>query len=293
MSIELLNWLLEDENPAIKYRTLVEIKEKNPEDHKDCYEKIWNQKQILKLLSNRNENGLITRDKNDPTPLGNLEIFAEYGLSRDERLDKNAECSINEIRSWKKRDIDFYSCYAPNRLRSLVMLGYTDNNTKELIYEFVSTQIYDGGFICNKLLNRKPSRKSCYKAAVPALFLYAECKRKNIMLPNTDNLVNYFMKRDVFFSSDKKENLFFFKDGSSPKFSKFGVPLIVSALSILGRGNDKALQKAWIILKERENENGRLRLDGSAKSSGFFGKDGYENKWATFYALLAEKYRVL
>lgn len=292
MTDEVFGWLLEDENPAIKYRTLTEINGENPEVYRDCYDEIWGHKQIVKLLSCRNEDGLLaTKGKHSLDPIDNLEVFAEFGLHRDARLDKNAEYTLDAIRSWKAKDIDLYTCYAPNRLRALVMLDYCDNNVKTLIDEFAATQLSDGGFMCNRLLYKKPDRKSCYKAAVPGLLLYAECKRKNILPSNANKLIDYFLKRDVFYTSDKVENLFFHKDGVSPKFSKFGVPLIVYALSVLGAGNSPALHKAWGMIKDREGENGRLRLDGSAKQPGVFGKDGHESKWATFYALLAEKYR--
>jgi hypothetical protein len=48
MTNNVLNWLIEDENPAIKYRTLIELNDKNPADYQDCYNKIWEQKQIKK-----------------------------------------------------------------------------------------------------------------------------------------------------------------------------------------------------------------------------------------------------
>ncbi|MCL2217244.1 MAG: hypothetical protein FWB91_09545 [Defluviitaleaceae bacterium] len=243
----------------------------------------------MKLLSSRDENGLLVIKGK---PIDDLDVFAEYGLQKDARLYKNAEYSLDLIRSWKKNDIDLYACYTPSRLRALVMLGYCGNDVMELIDEFSETQLYDGGFMCNRLLYKKPNRKSCYKAAVPGLLLYAECKRKNILPQNANKLIDYFLNRDVFYTSDKTENLFFHKDGVSPKFSKFGVPLIVYALSVLGVGNFPALHNAWEMIKDREGENGRLRLDGSAKQPGVFGKDGHENKWATFYAVLAEKYKV-
>jgi hypothetical protein len=254
---------------------------KDHQDHQACYNKIWEQKRIAKLLSVRDKNGLL---------IDKMDVFAEFGLSRDARLDKNAEYSLDVIRGWKKQDVDVYACYTPSRLRALVMLGYCDDNVKDLINEFAATQLSDGGFMCNRLLSRKPNRKSCYKAAVPALLLYAECKRKNILPANTENLITYFLKRDIFYSSNKTENLFFFKDGS-PKFGKFAVPLIVYAMSILGAGNAREMQTAWNMLNQRIGENGRCRLDGSAKQAGVFGKDGQENKWATFYCLLAEKWR--
>jgi hypothetical protein len=52
------------------------------------------------------------------------------------------------------------------------------------------------------------------------------------------------------------------------------------------------MKEAWELLKGKEGENGRFSLEGSLTTYPCrFGKVGSENKWVTFYALLAEKYR--
>lgn len=71
-----------------------------------------------------------------------------------------------------------------------------------------------------------------------------------------------------------------------------GLPLIISALSILGVGNHHAMTESWELLNAKKDEEGRLKIDGTLSKFPYnFGKVGDENKWVTFYALLAEKYR--
>jgi len=294
MTNNVLNWLIEDENPAIKYRTLIELNDKNPADYQDCYNKIWEQKQIKKLLSKQDSNGLWgMKDIRDISSIQILMTFAEYGLSKDKRIDRYAEFIISKMNKWKHNDIDVFTCYAPISLRSLVMLGYHDrSDVAELISAFAATQIHDGGFMCKRMLDRKPKRKSCYKAAADALLLYAECKRNNILPGNSENLVNYFLRREVFYSTDKTKT-FIDMHGVPKGFGpmKIGIPLFVASLLILGQGNNPILKKTWAMMEERKNEHGRFRAEGAASQPGTFGKDGHENKWSTFYALLAEKYR--
>jgi len=293
-----LDWLLEDENPAVKYRTLIEIFDKNSNDYQNLYERIWAHKQIVKLISKQDEKGLWgIKDIRDITTIQHLTVFAEYGLYKDSRFDRYVDFIINLMQSWRDDSIDVFSCYAPMALRALVMMGYSDrSDVMELIQNFAKTQIYDGGFMCKRRLDKKPERKSCYKAAVSGLLLYAACKRKNISLPNTDNLVNYFIKRGVFYSTDKT-HVFIDQHGVPKGFPsilmKIGIPLFISALSILGAGNNPGLQEVWAMMKEKEDENGRFKQEGASAQVGFLGKDGHENRWSTFYALLAEKYRTV
>ncbi|MDF2700167.1 MAG: hypothetical protein K0Q49_1723 [Haloplasmataceae bacterium] len=300
MSNEIIKWLLEDENPAVKYRTLIEIYDVPKDgDTNTIYNSIWENKSLLKMLQKQDENGLWnSKDYGSFTPLRYLTAFAEYGLQKDKRIDGFVDYTVDSL-SCEEND-DPAGCCTPLVLRALIMLGYHDrNDVMELVSKFASAQHYDGGFMCKRLLDKKPNRKSCYKATIAGLLLYAECKRKNIFLHNTDKLIDYFLKRDVFYTSDKSK---MFSDGRigwrfidnffPVEPMRMGLPLTVSALSILGVGDHPALMKAWELLKEKTDENGKLSLEGTlVKQPCSFGKVGQENKWVTFYALLAEKYR--
>ena len=181
------------------------------------------------------------------------------------------------------------------------MLGYhEDKGVRIVIDRYVDTQLFDGGFTCRRLLAKKPNRKGCYKASVAALLMYGECRRKGVMLPNTDKLLHYFLKRDVFYTSgDKTKLLSDMRPGWRPIDNFFPVesmrirlPLIVLALCVLGVGNHPALARAWEYLESKKNENGRWVLEGTlTRQPCKFGKVGEENKWVTLYALLAGKYR--
>jgi len=301
---KITEWLSEDKNPAIKYRTLTEICGKSHEECKDLYNSIWEQKSIVNMMNRQDENGLWENEKRyygNFLDLKYLTAFAEHGIQKDTRLDRFVDNSVSGWKSLKKGE--FASCGGPLVLRALVMMGYHDRpDVKEIISKFAEEQLYDGGFMCKMKLDKKPDRKSCYKAAVTGMLLYAECKKKNILPDNSDKLVEYFLKRDVFYSSDKS-NAFYDKDGKvgwrfvdnffPAEPMRIGIHLIVSALSILGAGNDPAMTKAWQLFKEKEDANGRLKLEGTlTKQPCSFGTVGKENKWITFYALLAEKYRI-
>ena len=301
---KIIEWLTEDENPAVKYRTMTEICGKPPPECQNIYDLIWEQKSIINMMKRQDANGTWEKDKRyygSFLALKYLTAFAEHGLKKDARLDRFADDTVKGLILCEKEG-GLPGCASPLVLRALVMLGYHErNDVAELVNKFAAAQLYDGGFMCKRLLDKKPERKSCYKAAVAGLLLYAECKFKNILPDNSANLVNYFLKRDIFYSSDKSRT-FYDKDGKAgwrfvdnffpAEPMRMGLPLIVSALAVLGAGNNSAMDESWEMLKNKKNENGRLVLEGTlTKQPCSFGKVGNENKWMTFYALLAEKYR--
>jgi len=293
-----ISWLSEDENPMIKYRVFIELCDKSFEDCAGEYMSIWEHKSVVRLISKQDENGLWMSDSYEY-----LSACAELGLRKDNRIDNYVDYIVDGLTTHVDKTNNDFGCRAPLMLRALVMMGYHErNDVLELVSRFAAGQLYDGGFNCKRLLKQKPGRKSCYKATIQGLMLYAEYKRKNILPENADRLIEYFLKRDIFYSTDKTKN---FKDGRADKGWRFidnffpaepirvGLPLIVSALSILGVGNHPALTESWKLLNAKKDANGKLKLDGTLSKFPYnFGKVGLENKWVTFYALLAEKYRI-
>ena len=60
----------------------------------------------------------------------------------------------------------------------------------------------------------------------------------------------------------------------------------------MGYGTIPELARAWQILATKKNSSGQYILDFTATQALLkAGKRGEPNKWVTFYALLAEKYR--
>lgn len=299
MENHIINWLIEEDNPMVKYRTLNDICGYETDDALNkLYESIWNHRNIVRIIKKQEESGLWKDDYGSAlfSAMRYLTMLAEYGLKCDPRIDRYVE---HVIRVLESQD-DIGGCTVPLVLRALVMLGYhTNPAVANLINAFSSTQLSDGGFMCKRLLDKKPERKSCYKATLAGLLLYSECKSKSILPQNSDKLIEYFIKRDVFYSSDKQHS---FKEGRfgwrfidnffPVEPMRMGLPLIVCALSNLGVGCHPALSESWVLLNEKKDYTGRLLLEGTlSKQPCSFGKINEPNKWVTFYAVLAEKHR--
>ena len=160
-------------------------------------------------------------------------------------------------------------------LRALVMLGYA------------STPVV------------KDTPKSCVKANYMALLLCAECYKRSIDIDITDKLLRYFRAHHVFYKSTDLTTLML--DGRTgwrniDTFFPFepmrvGLPNLAEAFCALGCTQADWLQETKNMLASKKNEHGQIVLEGTLTKS-YLPKEriGKPSKWATFYALLAERH---
>lgn len=281
---ELLNWLLEDNNAAIKYRTQTELLGLCV-DSSDA--KHW---AFSKLPENWYEaNGLWYRyyiTALAECGLSSLDIPKEYINKAFHELEKTFDCGCGDFML----------------LTSLMKLGFSNHEViRNIIGTLNTINFPDGGFLClhraNKL-NYTP--KSCYKASLHALMFLAECHKNGINTDFEQSLIDYFFNRNIFYKSTDKTSLVLpNREGWQTidvfypfEVMRVGLQNVVESFSAIGYGNDKRLQEAWSILDNQKDEAGRVILKGTLTKS-YLPKErvGKPSKWATFYTLLAETER--
>jgi hypothetical protein len=278
-----IDWLLEDTNPAVAYRTKIELLDEKANNAKVIQ---W----MKKILPDN------WQDVNGLWATYYYNAIAESGLTR-------AEIKIN-----KSKVIDPYkagafdsNCGDFMKLRALIMLGFIEElNNLGIIENLKSSQLPDGGFLClHRIKKMKYIPKSCIKCNNLALMFVSECRKKGIKTDIENNLLEYFWKHNIFYRSDDLSTLVLdCREGwrTIDTFYPFevmrvGIQNIIEALCVLGHGNNQRLKSAWDVLHGKRDENGRYILDGTLSKS-YFPKErvGKPGKWVTFYALLAEKY---
>jgi hypothetical protein len=275
-----IQWLLEDENPAVKYRTQTELlgetADKSP---------------IVTWV-----NDFLPADWTEREGLWStyyLNTFAECGLTFDDiSLDK--EKAIHFGTSYRFE----HSCGDYMRLRALIRLGLVDEAVN-IVHEASMKQLPDGGFLClHRLDKMKRIPKSCVKANMYALLFCSECRKKGIKVDIEEPLLDYFWNHNLFFRTDNPNVLILnAREGwrTIDTFYPFevmrvGLQNIVESLCVLGYGNDPRLNEAWNILGSKKIPDGKFILNGTLTKS-YLPKErvGKPSKWVTFYALLAEK----
>lgn len=282
-----LDWLLEEDNPGVRVRTLTGICGLPDDDAQviAARELIIRTLDAAHDLSWMEEKGLKLRY--------NLTALAESGLTRnDVPVDTLVDRLLEEL-----YDIN---CGDFILLRALVMLGYgTDPRVESSLARATEAQLPDGGWLCLHRLN-KISRipKSCIKANMHALLLAGEMKKRGMLFSGSDELVQYFLKRRLFYRTDNPKRLvlecrpgYRMIDAYFPiEIQRVGLPLLLDALTALGAGRVPELQEAWNILKAKQDELGRIKLEGTLAKS-YLPREsvGRPGKWVTLYAWLAYK----
>ena len=290
MDHSILTWLLEEENPEVRLRTLKEY-EKLPEDDErvtDCKKRL--------LQSKVYERGLKKLRSDKPwAKYDAILSFAEWGLTRGdigEDIDDEVFALI-ESTGFKML------CGEPLLLRNLVKLGYAQEAiVKNEIDSVLGLIKEDGGFGCistNKKINdpRKP-HKSCARLTVEYLLLVAELHLQGYRPACEDKLTHYFTKRNIFYrTDDMRTPMVDVMLGTfyPPDPIKIGAHQIVYALKVLGCAPEsEAMQAGYKVLDQHRLENGRYVLTASKSVPAFkAGNVGEENKWVTLYAYMAQE----
>ena len=289
MDHSILDWLLEEETPEVRLRTLKEY-EKLPEDDARVVEC---KRQLLQ--SKVYERGLKKLRTDKPwAKYDAIMAFAEWGLTRDD-IGKDIDDDVFAL-------IDSTGfkmlCGEPLLLRNLVKLGYgQDGPVKNEIDSVLRLIKADGGFGCistnKKINNPNKPHKSCARLTVEYLLLVAELHLAGYRPECESALVHYFTKRNIFYrTDDMKTPMVDVMLGTfyPPDPIKIGAHQILYALRVLGCDPEsEAMQAGYKVLNRHRLENGRYILTASKSVPAFkAGNIGEENKWVTLYAYMAQ-----
>ena len=289
MNHSILDWLLEEETPEVRLRTLKEY-EKLPEDDARVVEC---ERQLLQ--SKAYERGLKKLRTDKPwAKYDAIMAFAEWGLTRDD-IGKDIDDEVFAL-------IDSTGfkmlCGEPLLLRNLVKLGYgQDDPVKNEIDSVLRLIKDDGGFGCistnKKINNPNKPHKSCARLTVEYLLLVAELHLAGYRPECESALVHYFTKRNIFYrTDDMKTPMVDVMLGTfyPPDPIKIGAHQILYALRVLGCDPEsEAMQAGYRVLNRHRLENGRYILTASKSVPAFkAGNVGEENKWVTLYTYMAQ-----
>lgn len=284
-----INWLLEDDTPQIKYRTMIELQGRTKDDIevKKAYDNLLDSETIRLVLDKFQVN-------NKWEHINALLSITEFGLTRNDiPIDEYVERIIKKINLSMK-------CAKTLLLRNLVSLGYYEHPwVQEQIYLSFSTIREDGTVRCldkgKKTNDSKLPDMGCYRQITTYLLLAAELKKIGITLPQFDSIINFYMSHNVMFHANVPEKVII-KDMTGTFYPidhvHIGLQMIMYGLSILGSGNNDNCQRAREILHSYEGDEGKYLISDSFKVPYFdVGLVGQPNKWVTLYVMLFEMYR--
>jgi len=303
-----LDWLLEPENPSVRYRTLVELlgaPQDDPEVRR-VHAAILTSKPVLSIFAKMHPDGYwlhrglgagVSYAMSSSTHFV-LAYLAELGLDRsDERVAGAVERYLSlagpekpDPKPWEIAP-DYshrQSCLYAYNLRTFIRLGTRDDpRIQERVEVLLNDWRADGGYLCQRP-SFGPKTKSCIRGTVKALMAFAELPEL-WRSARCQALVDYFLRRQVIYQS-KHPGVLIRDEVATTIF-----PFVISAslleplyaLSRMGYSNHPALADAWKHLDAKRDEQGRYTLDRSLHSVFNAGPNGQPNKWATLYAYQA------
>ncbi|MGZ6346894.1 MAG: hypothetical protein ACXWNC_04905 [Anaerolineales bacterium] len=305
-----IHWLLEEDNPSVRYRALKEILgyQDNSPEIIQAKSAILQSHPVRSLLEGMHPDGYwlqknprTHRVVGDGVVYGSfgtthfcLSYLSELGMDRTNSLIQKAAERYLELQQQDGDWIGHYSCLVGYNIRTFVRLGYKeDKHILRAMNLLNQTCREDGGYLCDihEGKTKTKSVKSCFRGSVKALLAFSEFPNYWDE-PRCKQLVNYFLRRGGIFQS-KHPGIPVNRDVQTQSFPiswRANLYEVLYALSKMGYGSDERLQSAWEMMEGQADSSGRYHLDWTPTQSPWVaGKRGEVNKWITFYAQAARK----
>jgi len=315
-----ITWLLEDNNPSVKYFTLIDIlkrAENDPEVRKSK-EEIMKKGEVPRILAKQKDEGYWEDSQKFYTAkykgtVWQIIILAELGADgRDNGIRKACEFILensqdresNGFSTWVSsktgggRFSGVIPCLTGNLVYSLIKFGFLKDERIQNSINWITTyQRFDDGI--QNTPKDWPYEKwsicwgkhSCHMGVVKALKALAEIPvgQRNKEVENTiKEGVEYLLKHHIFKRSHDLSRV------SKPGWLRFGFPLmyqtdVLEILGILTRlgYHDERMQEAIDKLISKQDDQGKWKL-----ASTFNGRfqinieqKGKPSKWITLNAL--------
>ncbi len=319
ISDDTINWLLEDDNPSVKYFTLIDLQGK-PSTEKDVLtakEQIMKTGVVPKILEKQEPDGYwdtqekFYRNKYKGT-VWTLMILAElFADGNDKRIKNACEFILNHSQDIISGGFSYdrtkkgnglpggvIPCLTGNMVWSLIRLGYLDDPRVQKGIQWITKyQRFDDGVqdLPKDWLYKSHkacfSKHSCHMGVVKALKALAEIpkNKRNSNVKNTINqaeeylLIHHIYKRSHDLSKKSK-----------PGWLRLGFPLmyqtdILEILGILTRlgVNDERMQDALDIIVSKQDKQGQWTLENTFNGRFITNIEakGKPSKWITLNAL--------
>ena len=322
---DVYEWLLEEENPSVRYFTLTGLlgKKENDAEVLEAKKAIMETGAVPQLLALQNDNGswgepgAFYGDKYHGT-VWTLLLLAELAADPyDDRVRKACEFILSHsrhesggfsVRENKKTHMGLKStvipCLTGNMLWSLIRLGYADDpRISDSISWITRHQRADDGFervpegeTEKRLFNACLGRHTCHMGAAKAMKALAAippAKRNPEVLKKIDELSEYFLIHHIYKKSHNLDEIS--RPGwlnlSFPRMYQTDLLELLTVFSDLGI-KDPRLEDALLILLRKRGADGKWLLEFSfnGKMNVQIEKKGRPSKWITLRAMKVLKF---
>ena len=314
------NWLLEKENPSVRYFTLKQILDK-PEDDQDVRQaknQIMQYGIVPEILQKQQEPAylqtyprfytykykglvwsLITLAELGASPSPQIREQCEYLLKYSQETQNGGFSQNTAVKTGGARINEVIPCLTGNMVWSLIRFGYIDDPRLQRGIDWLTRYMrfndgteddpqvppYDRLEMCW-------GRHTCHMGVVKALKAFSaipEEKRTQAVQDTIHKAAEFLLIHHIY---KRSHNL---KRTSKPGWLKFGFPLmyqtdvleILDILSELGVKDDRMID-AFDLVVSRQDDTGRWRMENTYASDRILipiGQKDEQSKWLTLRAM--------
>jgi hypothetical protein len=267
-----VEWLLEEDQPSVRYLALTELLDKPQKDpevkaaKKNIMKKGW----AKDILDKQEVGGYWIKETNlyQPKYISTnwmLLILSDLGLTRDEpRIDKACQMWIKDF---AKDDGGFdngggkfgHLCITGNTARALVKFGYGDHpKVRKAFQWFVNNQAKLGGWSCWSYGGPPSGRNLDSWEPLSAFAAYPRQKWTRSMKLAVERGAEFFLERELHKQGDRYEPWYRFH---YPIHYYYDILVGLDFMTALGYASDKRLDFAISLLKKKRRPDGRWNLD--------------------------------
>lgn len=315
-------WLLEEDNPPVKYFTLIDILDRPLDDLevKKTKEDIMKTGVVPKILAKQKDGGywgipqdFYVRSKYKGTVWTFIILAQLQADKNDERIRKTCEFILDHSQDRESGGFSYASgenggahhkilpCLTGNMVWGLIRFGYLNDPRVQQGIDWITTyQRFDDG------IEQAPTgwpyksercwgKHTCRFGVVKALKALAEIpprKRSQKVKTAIEKGVEYILIHHIYKRSHNLTRV------SKPEWLQFGFPLMwntdaLEMLSILTKLNykDKRMQEAVDLVISKQNNDGTWNLEHTynRRFQVSIERKGKPSKWVTLYALTVLK----
>jgi hypothetical protein len=262
---QVIEWLLEEEQPSVRYRTLTELldREESDPDVREAYSEITEKGWGSQILNSQKPDGYwqsnrsLYRPKYTATNWMAL-ILSDLGLTKKHRqVKKAADLFFKEWLSIPSMTNIFNDevCVVGNTARMLTRFGFEDDSrVRKLFDRLVEDQKDDGGWHC---FDSSKGTLDCWEA-LAAFSALPKSKQTRRIRNSIERGAEFYLERRLFDEGKKYAPWLRFH---YPNHYYYDILVGLDVITRLGYGDDRRLRPALKILIEKRRSDGAWLLE--------------------------------
>lgn len=302
--MQVIDWLLQEDQPSVRYYTLVDLldRKENDQDVREALSQIPKKGWASKIFALQKAKGYWEKESNLYQPKYTATnwraiVLSDLGLtSKDKRIEKTANLFFKYWLAPPPEENVFKDevCIVGNTARMLTRFGYSeDYRVKKLFDRLLEDQKEDGGWHCFK------SNNGCLDGweGLAAFAALPRSKWSRKIRSSIERGAEFYLERKLFDDGEMRYPPWF--RFHYPNHYYYDILVGLDVITRLGYPSDRRLLPALKILKEKRQADGswlldkvhpdiaqgaRYRMRKSAKRFALE-EEGKPSKWITLTAM--------